>query len=98
MSKKKRWSASEKTRIVLELFNTSIGQAELCRKHNLAPTTLHQWKERFLEGGRQALSGGTNADKKYNKMARELKSCKNLIGELVIVNDGLKKTLESGKR
>jgi len=35
----KKWSAPDKTAIVMEHLTTGIGTAELCRRHNLAPRT-----------------------------------------------------------
>ncbi len=44
-------------RIVLESLNTNISLAELCRKYSLSPNVFYHWKEKFVEGGRIALSG-----------------------------------------
>jgi len=61
MSKKIR-SSSDKISIVMESFTANIGVAELCRKHNLSPRVFYLWKEKFLEGGKQALSVRKNSD------------------------------------
>ncbi len=51
-----RWTAEEKIRIVLESLNTHIGVAELCRKYAVNPTVFYIWKEKFIQGGKQALT------------------------------------------
>ncbi|MDE2589484.1 MAG: transposase, partial [Patescibacteria group bacterium] len=59
MVARNRRSAEEKIRIVMESLTTNIGMAELCRKYNIQPPTFYQWKERFIDGGKTALTGGT---------------------------------------
>ncbi len=58
----KKWTASEKVRIVLESLTTSIGPAEICRKYNLSPNTFYPWKDKFLECGKNAFSGAPNGN------------------------------------
>ncbi len=59
--KKTRWSTNEKIRIVLYAFNPKTKVAELCREHNLSPRAAYAWKEKFLEGGKDAVArSGTN--------------------------------------
>lgn len=53
---------------------------------------FYQWKERFIEGGKTALSGP------HKKMTDEIDLLKMFIGELTITNDAFKKTLEGGRR
>ena len=53
---RKIWSSGNKIAIVMESFTTNIGVAEMCRKYNLSPRVFYSWKEKFLEGGKQALS------------------------------------------
>ena len=36
-------------------LNTSVPVAESCRKHNVSPATLQDWKDKFMEGRKQAL-------------------------------------------
>ncbi len=93
----RHWTAEEKIRIVMEAMNTNITLAELCRKHSLNPNVFYQWKQEFIEGGKMALSGslknGANKD-----LQAENEHLKRLIGELTIVNDAFKKTLEGRRR
>jgi len=92
-----KFTPQEKARIVLESLNTNISIAELCRKHNVHPQTFYQWKEKFVEGGKASLCGKSN-DSIYRNLQKENDSLKRIIGELTIVNDAFKKTLEASKR
>jgi len=93
----RRWMAEEKIRIVLESLNTNIGLAELCRKYAVNPALFYTWKEKFIEGGKQALTRSRrNGD--GGGLQAENERLKQLIGELTIANDGFKKILEGEKR
>ncbi len=92
---KSRWAPEDKIRIVAESLNTSISIAELCRKYNLSPGVFYSWREKFNEGGRQALMGSGNGKDSANKeLLAENERLKKLIGELTIANDSFKKILE----
>jgi transposase-like protein len=52
----RRWTLEDKKRIVMESMTTNITVAALCRKYNLNPNVFN-WKQKFIEGGRVALSG-----------------------------------------
>lgn len=92
----RRWTPEEKIRIVLESLNTNVGIAELCRKYALTPALFYHWREKFIEGGKQAL---TNSKRNSGGGAfqAENQRLKQLIGELTIANDAFKKILEGEK-
>jgi transposase len=95
----RKWTAEEKIRIVMEALNTDITLAELCRKYSLNPNVFYQWKNRFVEGGKMALSGSLkNSSSSNRELEAEIERLKRLIGELTIANDAFKKTLEGGRR
>ena len=73
----------------MESLTTNITLAELCRKYNLKPNVLYGWKQKFIEGGKMALTGaGENINK---QLQAENERPKKLIGELTIANDAFKK-------
>jgi hypothetical protein len=71
--------------------------AELCRKYAVTPVVFYAWKEKFIEGGKQALnrsrrnSGGGEPQAENQRL-------KQLIGELTIANDAFKKILQGERR
>ena len=97
-SSSRRWTPEDKTRIVMEsLTTTNITVAELCRKYNLNPNVFYNWKQKFIEGGRMALSGSTKGN--INKdLETENERLKRIIGEQTIAIDAFKKTLETGRK
>jgi transposase-like protein len=93
----RRWTPEDKTRIVMESLTTNITVAELCRKYNLNPNVFYNWKQKFIEGGRMALSGSTKGN--INKdLETENERLKRIIGEQTIAIDAFKKTFETGGR
>ena len=46
---RRSFPADFKAKIVIELLTGAASQAELCRKHNLKPGLLSQWKTAVLE-------------------------------------------------
>ena len=93
----RHWTPEEKIRIVLESLNTNIGIAELCRKYAVTPTLFNYWRTKFIEGGKQALSG-SRRNGGGEVLQAENQRLKQLIGELTIANDAFKKILEGEKR
>ena len=87
---KTKFTPEQKIQIVLESIKTNISTAELCRKHNVHPTTFQTWSQQFLDAGKARLAHHGNADStKASK--REIDNLKRIIGELTIANDVLKK-------
>ena len=46
---RRSFPADFKAKVVIELLTGAVSQAELCRKHNLKPGLLSQWKAAVLE-------------------------------------------------
>ena len=93
----RHWTPEEKIRIVLESLNTNIGLAELCRKYAVNPVVFYAWKEKFIEGGKQALAR-SRRNGGGGELQAENQRLKQLIGELTITNDAFKKILMGEKR
>jgi transposase len=96
-SSSRRWTPEDKTRIVMESLTTNITVAELCRKYNLNPNVFYNWKQKFIEGGRMALSGSSKGNINKN-LETENERLKKIIGEQTIAIDAFKKTLETGRK
>src|ERR1700741_3627410 len=56
---RKRYSAEEKIRIVLDGFRGEHSIAELCRREGIAEGLYYSWSKEFLEAGKRRLAGDT---------------------------------------
>src|SRR5678816_3270641 len=76
---RKRYSAEEKIRIVLDGLRGEMSIAELCRREGIAEGLYYSWSKEFLEAGKRRLAGDTaraaTSDdvKDLKRQAQELK-------------------------
>jgi transposase len=66
--KYRAFTAQQKLEIVLAGLRGDVSVKELCRQHEIAETLYYSWREKLLEGGREALAG-----KQERQGERELK-------------------------
>jgi transposase len=64
---RRKFSAEEKIRIVLEGLRGDETVSELCRREGIAPTAYCKWSKSFLEAGKQRLAGETKRDVRLRK-------------------------------
>jgi transposase len=93
---RKKYSAEEKVRIVLEGLRGEEKIAELCRREGIHQNMYYKWSKEFLEAGKQRLIGDTKreADRhEVEEMRSENEQLKALVAELTLKNRVLKKSL-----
>jgi transposase len=59
---RRKFSADDKIRIVLEGLRGEIGISELCRKEAIAASVYYKWSKEFLEAGKNGLTRSTIRD------------------------------------
>ncbi len=95
---RKRFSAEEKIRIVLEGFRREVPVSELCRKENISSCLYYSWLKDFMEAGKSQLKGDTvrNATKsEVSGLKQENSRLKELLGEQALEIQLLKKSLNA---
>ena len=99
---RRKFTAEEKIRIVLEGLRGEAGITDLCRKEGIHPTMYYKWSKAFLEAGKRQLNGDTIREAgsdEVKELRTENDSLKMLVAELTLRNRTLKitsKGLESG--
>ena len=92
---RRRFSAEEKVRIVIEGLRGEQSIAELCRREGLAPNLYYRWSKEFLEAGKTRLLGDTQraaTAPEVKELRSENAQLKQALAETVLVNRLLKKT------
>ena len=93
---KRKYSAEEKIRIVLEGLRGEDSIAGLCRREGISPNLYYNWSKEFLEAGQQRLLGNTKrqADStEVTELRQENDQLKHLVADLSLKNVVLKKSL-----
>jgi len=93
---RKKYSAEEKIRIVIEGLRGDQSIAELCRREGMSQSLYYKWSKEFLEAGKQRLTGNTlrQADSDEVKaLQQENAQLKQLVAELALKNKVLKKSV-----
>ena len=93
---RKKYSAEEKIRIVLEGLRGEESIAELCRKEGLNPNVYYRWSKEFMEAGKKRLSGDTVREAttdEVTELRSEAAALKETLGEMVMENRLLKKSV-----
>ena len=93
---RRKFSAEEKIRIVLEGLRGEESIAELCRREGISPNLYYRWSKDFLEAGKKRLAGDivreANSDEVID-LRKENSNLKQAVAELYLRNDWLKKSL-----
>jgi len=92
---RRRFTAEEKIRIVLEGFRRDIAIRDLCRREGIRPSTYYAWLKDFMEGGKERLTRDSTRDATRSEvegLKRENTRLKQLVAELSLEVHILKKT------
>ena len=93
---RRRYSAEEKIRIVLEGLRGEDSIAELCRREGLNANVYYRWSKEFLEAGKKRLSGDTRREAtsgEVKELRTESAALKEALAELLMENRLLKKSV-----
>ncbi len=93
---RRKFSAEEKIRIILEGLKGEESIATICRKEGIAPTLYYKWSKAFLEAGKRRLQGDTVREASSNEVTelrKENEQLKQLVAEVSLKNRVLKKSL-----
>jgi len=92
---RKKYSAEEKIRIVLEGMRGEESIAAICRREGISPNLYYRWSKDFLEAGKKRLNGDTVREAnshEVNELKSENEQLKQLVAELSLKYRVLKKS------
>jgi transposase len=84
---RRKFSAEEKIRIVLEGLRGEIPVSDLCRREGIAPTMYYRWSKTFLDSGKNGLTRDTQRDatsQEVRQLKEENESLKRALAESVL--------------
>ena len=93
---RRKFSAEEKIRIVLEGLRGEYSIAELSRREGIAQGLYYTWSKEFLEAGKKRLSGDTERQATAGEVTglkREMRDLKEVVADLTLENRILKKSV-----
>jgi transposase len=93
---RRKFTAEEKIRIVLEGLKGEASIAELCRREGIVANLYYRWSKDFLEAGKKRLQGDTVREASSSEVVtlrQEAEQLKQLVAELSLKNRLLKKSL-----
>jgi len=93
---RRRYSAEEKIRVVLDGLRGEYSISELCRRESIAESLYYNWSKEFLEAGKKRLSGDTARQAtsgEVTSLKREARDLKEALAETLLENRLLKKSM-----
>jgi transposase len=96
---RRKFTAEEKIRIVLEGVRHEVPIRELCRREGIQPNVYYSWLKQFMEAGKERLKHDTARDAtraEVEELKRENSRLKQLVAELSLEVYLLKKTAIPG--
>jgi transposase len=72
--KYRSWTAQQKIEIVLAGLRGDRSVKDVCREHEISDTLFYSWRDKLLEGGREALAGKEErgGERELRRRVREL--------------------------
>ena len=93
---RRKLSAEDKIRIVLEGLRGQDSVSELCRREGIAPTVYYRWSKDFLDAGKNGLTRDTHRDANVDEvrtLKAENEALKRGLAEAILDVMRLKKSL-----
>jgi len=93
---RRRFSAEDKIRIVLEGLRGEESIATVCRREGIAANLYYRWSKEFMEAGKKRLLGDTKREatsSEVTDLKKENARLKEVLAETVLENRVLKKSV-----
>ena len=84
---RRKFSAEEKIRVVVEGLRGEISISELCRREGISPSVYYRWSKAFLEAGKNGLTHDTRRDatsEEVHQLKEENSALKKALAEAIL--------------
>ena len=95
---RRRFSAEEKIRIVLEGFRRELPVSDLCRREEISSALYYSWLKDFMEAGKERLKGDVLRDAtrhEVKRLQKENAKLKEILAETALEKELFKKSLKA---
>lgn len=95
-NQRRRWSLTEKLRIVEESFQPGLSVSFVARKHGVAPNLLFRWRKLMSEGGKTAVRAGEEvvSASELRALKKRMRELERLLGRKTMEVEILKEAIE----
>jgi len=93
---RRKFSADEKIRIVLEGLRGEVPISELCRREGIGASIYYKWSKAFLEAGKNGLTKDTLRDatsEEVKRLKAENQQLKESLADSILETQRYKKSL-----
>jgi transposase len=91
---RRKWSATEKLRIVLTGMQSGVEVSDLCRREGINPTQYYGWKKQLLSSATKIFDASeVKRNSSEERKEAEVRRMKDVIAEITAENLELKKGL-----
>ena len=96
VQRRRRWTASEKVRIVEETFEPGMTVSLVARRHGVAPNQLFTWRRLVVEGALTAAGSGEQVvpASDYRALQSQVRELQRLLGKKTLENEVLREALD----
>ena len=97
--RRRRWSASEKLRIVEETPDETASISVVVRRNGVAPNLLYRWRRLMMEGGAVAVSGDDDvtSNRAVRQMEDRIRELERQLGRKTLEGEILKEALDKSR-
>src|SRR6202040_1901819 len=94
--RRRRWTASEKVRMVEETFEPGMTVSLVARRHGVAPNQRFTWRRLVAQGGLTAAGSGEEVvpASDYRALQNQIRELHRLLGKKTLEAEILKEALE----
>lgn len=97
--RRRRWSSSEKLRIVEETLDETASISVVARRNGVAPNLLYRWRRLMLKGGAVAVSGDDDvtSNRAVRQMGDRIRELERQLGRKTLEVEILKEALDKSR-
>ena len=96
VQRRRRWSASEKVRLVEETMQPGSSVSFVARRYGLSPSLLFRWERRMIEGGHEAVGADEDVvgTSRVRELERRVRDLERLLGRKTMEVEILREALD----